>query len=191
MKRLILGVFLAVCWCMGTARGQDFGVKTNLLYWASTTPNLGFEIGTSKRTTLDLTGGYNPFTLNKNKNKKLKHWMVMPEFRYWTCERFNGHFFGIHGAYSYYNVSGVRVPFQGKGTKDHRYQGWLAGGGISYGYSWLLGKRWNLEATIGAGYLYTRFDRYECATCGDFKGKGKEDYFGLTKAGISLVYIIK
>ena len=80
MKKLILGVFLAVCWCTGTANAQDIAAKTNLLYWSSTTPNLSFEFGLGKRTTLDLTGAYNPWTLNKDSNKKIKHWLVLPEF---------------------------------------------------------------------------------------------------------------
>ena len=96
MKRLILGIFLVVWWCGNLVCAQDIAVKTNLLYWATSTPNIGFEFGLGKRTTLDLVGGYNPWTLNKDDNKKIKHWMVMPEFRYWLCERFNGHFFGIH-----------------------------------------------------------------------------------------------
>lgn len=109
---------------------------------------------------------------------------------YWLCERFNGHFFGLHSGYGEYNISGVRIPFLKKSVKDHRYQGWATGLGISYGYSWLLGRRWNLEATVGAGYVYTNYDRYECATCGKFRGTGDRHYFGPTKAGISIIYII-
>ena len=148
MKKLILGVFLAVCWCIGTANAQDIAAKTNLLYWSSTTPNLSLEFGLGKRTTLNLTGAY-------------------------------------------YNISGVRVLFQDKSTKDHRYQGWVTGVGLSYGYSWILGKRWNLEATVGLGYVYTDYDKYECATCGEFKESGSKHYFGPTKASISLIYMIK
>ncbi len=191
MKKLILGALLAIFWGAGTVRAQDVAVKTNLLYWATTTPNLSLEIGLGERTTLELTGAYNPWTLNKESNKKIKHWLVMPEFRYWFCERFNGHFVGLHPGYTFYNLSGVQIPFYGRSTKDHRYQGWAAGIGVSYGYSWVLGKRWNLEATLGIGYAYTNFDRYECATCGKFKGKEHTHYFGPTKAGISLIYIIK
>ena len=191
MKKLILGALLAIFWGAGTIRAQDVAVKTNLLYWATTTPNLSLEIGLGERTTLELTGAYNPWTLNKESNKKIKHWLVMPEFRYWFCERFNGHFVGLHPGYTFYNLSGVQIPFYGRSTKDHRYQGWAAGIGVSYGYSWVLGKRWNLEATLGIGYAYTNFDRYECATCGKFKGKEHKHYFGPTKAGISLIYIIK
>ena len=108
MKKLILGIFLAVWWCGNHACAQDIAAKTNLLYWATTTPNIGMEFGLGEQTTLELTGGYNPWTLDKEQNKKLKHWLVMPEFRYWLCERFNGHFFGIHTGYTFYDLVSSR-----------------------------------------------------------------------------------
>lgn len=191
MKRVIAILFLIMGWTGGRAYAQDIAVKTNLLYWASSTPNLSFEFGLGERTSLDLTGGYNPWMLDKETNKKLRHWMVMPEFRYWLCERFNGHFFGVHSGYAFYNISGIRIPFQNKSTKNHRYQGWATGLGVSYGYNWILGRRWNLEATLGFGYVYTNYDKYNCATCGKFKGNRDKHYFGPTKAGISIIYMIK
>ncbi len=192
MKKLIIGVFLAICWCSGTAYAQDIAVKTNLLYWATTTPNLGAEFGLGDRTSIEITGGYNPWTLDKDSNTKIKHWKVQPEFRYWLCERFNGHFFGVHAGYTFYNIAGVRIlPYGDASTKDHRFQGWGVGGGLSYGYSWIIGKNWNLEATLGLGYIYSCYDKYECRTCGRFRGTEDNHYIGPTKLGISLIYIIK
>ena len=191
MRKLLILLFLSCC-SAGPAAAQRFGVKTNALHWATAgTLNAGLEAGLGKRTSLELTGDYNPWTLDRDENRKLKFWSVMPEFRYWLCERFNGHFFGLHSGYGEYNISGVRIPFQNKSTQEHRYEGWATGIGISYGYTWILGKRWNLEANIGAGYIYTKYDKYECKTCGRFKGNQKKHYFGPTKAGISLIYIIK
>lgn len=191
MKKLILGIFLFAWGGISTAKAQEIATKTNLLYWATSTPNLGLELGLGKQTTLELVGGYNPWTFNKDTNKKIKHWMVMPEFRYWMCERFNGHFFGLHSGYAYYNIGGVRFPFMSKSTKEHRYQGWATGVGLSYGYSWIIGKRLNIEASFGLGYIYTNYDKYECATCGDHKGSYDKHYLGPTKAAVSLIYIIK
>ena len=37
-----------------------FAIKTNALYWATSTPNLGFEVGLAKKLTLDISGNYNP-----------------------------------------------------------------------------------------------------------------------------------
>ena len=84
-KAFLLGLALLFSLSMSA---QHFALKNNLLYDATTTPNLGFEVGLSKKVTLDVSAGYNPFKFNDG--KKLKHRLVMPEVRYWTCEKFNG-----------------------------------------------------------------------------------------------------
>ena len=51
----------------GSMYGQEknyympgFAIKTNGLYWATTTANIGFEVGLGKKLTLDVSGNYNP-----------------------------------------------------------------------------------------------------------------------------------
>lgn len=170
-------------------------IKTNMLYGAyAMTPNLGVEIGLGRRTTLDLSGSYNWFNLNgnNNKNKKRVHWMVQPEFRYFLCERFNGHFFGVHALYSQYNIGGHELPLLlGKGSANFRHEGWAMGGGVTYGYQWMLGKRLNMEFSAGLGYVNLRYDKYDCPKCGSKIDTENKNYFGPTKAAISLIYIIK
>ncbi|MCC8088894.1 MAG: DUF3575 domain-containing protein [Rikenellaceae bacterium] len=194
MKKVLLLIVSAVFTTLvyGQRPGGDyesylpvFALKTNFLYWATTTPNLAIEIGTGNKTTLDIVGTYNPWEFKDN--KKMKHWLVQPEFRWWLCERFNGHFFGAHGHYAEYNFGGIRQF----GMSHRRYEGNLYGGGISYGYQWVLGRRLNLEATIGVGYAHLRYKKYECGDCGEFLGREHKNYFGPTKAGITLVYFIK
>ena len=66
----------------------------------------------------------------------------------------------------------------------------VAGAGIAYGYTWILGKHWNLEAELGFGYSYTNYDTFECAGCGKKVEEGKDHhYVGPTKAAINLVYL--
>ena len=201
MKMRTIKHFLAACFLLVFATSihaqeqgtktylPKFAIKTNALYWATSTPNLGFEVALAKKLTLDVSGNYNPWKFSKD--RQIKHWLVQPELRYWLCERFNGHFFGLHAGYTEYNISNVRIPFRPASSKDHRYQGWGAGVGISYGYSWIIGRRWDLEATGGGGYVYTDYDKYDCVTCGTFRGTNTKHYFGPTKIGISFVYIIK
>lgn len=172
-------------------------IKSNLLYDATSTINLGLEFGIAPKWTLDISGNYNPWTFSDN--KKMKHWLVQPEFRWWTCGRFSGHFLGIHALGGEYNVGGM-LPF-GIDPADmfspldkldnHRYEGWGAGGGISYGYHWILGNRWGLEATVGVGYVYLDYDKYPCEKCGRKIGSSTRHYFGPTKAGITLIFMIK
>lgn len=108
----------------------------------------------------------------------MRFWLVQPELKYWFCEKFEGHFVSVHlhGA-QYYG-----------GFKKKRYDGYLAGGGFTYGYDWILSPHWNLEAAIGIGYArlwYKESPRTICEKCHEDKTK---NYFGPTKAAISLIY---
>ena len=78
-----------------------------------------------------------------------------------------------------------------KFLEDARYDGWAAGAGLSYGYQWALGKRWGLEASIGAGYIYLRYYKYDCGACGDKQGNYRQHRFGPTKAAVSFIYYIR
>ncbi len=169
--------------------GQKTAVKTNLLYTATTTPNIGIETRLSNTTSLELVAGYNPWSFGEN--KKLKHYLIQPEFRWWFCETFNGSFAGIHLLVGEYNAGGIKLPFSiFPSLKDYRYEGYFLGGGISIGHQWMLNNRWSVEATMGIGYIRTHFDKYPCEKCGKkIKSEGK-NYFGPTKASISFIYYL-
>ena len=188
--RKICLILLALC-AVGAARAQRVGIKTNLLADALLSPNLGVEIGLKPHWSLDLTGEFNLWTVNEH---KWKHWVVQPEARYWFCEYFAKHFVGLHVMGGQYNVGNLHNGIHFLGTDlsrltDHRYQGWAVGGGIAYGYSFLLAKHLNLELEIGVGYMYTRFDEFECKECGKKTGSGHHNYVGPTKAAVNLVYV--
>ncbi len=165
-------------------------IKTNLIDDAMTSINLGFEIRLADQWTLHLPVSYNPWKFSGN--RQWRHLSFAPEGRFWLGEAFNGHFFGITGLYSYFNAGNIDMPLGiFPGLKDYRYEGNLYGAGFSYGYQWILGKRWGMEATIGMGYLYADYKQYDCAACGEEIGKGTKHYFGPTKLGLSLILFIK
>lgn len=174
-------------------QAQDVAVKTNIAADALANVNLGAEIGLAPKWTLDLTGEFNGWTFSHN--RRWKHWLAMPEARYWLCDRFSGHFLGVEAHGGQYNIGGFDGKWNLFGTdarklKDTRYQGWFVGGGVTYGYAWILGRHWNLEAEIGIGYSYTRYDRFKCAGCGKKIESGKShNYVGPTKAAVNLVYV--
>ena len=141
----------ALLTCAG-ARSQDVAVKTNLLYDAFATVNVGAEVGLAPKWTLDVSGNVNAWTLSRG--RKWKHWMVQPEARYWLCDRFAGHFFAVHAHGGQYNIGGLKNSFKMLGTdfsglSASRYQGWFIGAGVGYGYAWVLGRHWNLEGELG------------------------------------------
>lgn len=178
-------------------RPMRFALKTNLLYTAvSLTPNLAFEAGLGPKSTIDVGAGYNWWKMDGTdaSNRKLGHWIIQPEYRWWLCERFNGHYFGAHVFGGMFNISEHKAPllFGEKNSADYRYDGWFAGVGASYGYQLPLARSWNLEFNLGVGYALMRYDRYEHERCGELIQPGvKRNYFGPTKLGITLTYLIK
>lgn len=170
-----------------------FAVKTNVLYAAAAfTPNLAFEFGVGKKSTVEISGSYSWIgrtAAASDNHRQRVHAIVRPEYRWWLCERYNGHFFGVHAIYSRYNVSGYNVPLLF--DKENRYDGHAYGAGAAYGYHWAFAKRWGVEFNIGLGYLYMDYDRYSCVKCDRDGTPGSKHYFGPTRAGITLVFMIK
>ena len=178
--------------CTMGAKAQDVAIKTNLLYDATATVNLGVEVGLAPKWTLDISGNLNAWDINEN--AKWRHILAQPEARYWFCDRFSRHFIGFHAIGSIYNVGGIKNNISFLGTdfsklSEERYQGYGIGAGVAYGYAFILGKHWNLELEVGVGYTYLNYDRYQCTGCGRKVGSGDHHYVGLTKAAVNLVYL--
>ncbi|MGN1234239.1 MAG: DUF3575 domain-containing protein [Candidatus Cryptobacteroides sp.] len=189
----ILAVVLSFSLSVET-KAQNVALKTNLAYDAVAAANLGLEFGLAPKWTLDISGNYMPWNFYNGLSRK--HAFAQPEARFWFCDRFAGHFLGIHAHGGLYNMTGVgvldKIPFLPSSVSrldEERHQGWFAGAGIAYGYAVILGKHWNLEFEIGAGYAYTKYDIFECAECGSKLGQEDHHYVGLTKAAINLVYV--
>lgn len=185
-KRLKFSFLLLAFSLLATA--QNVAVKTNLLYAATTTPNIGLEVGLGKKSTAQVFYSLNPWEFSDN--EKLRHWSLNPEYRYWLCHRFNGSFIGIHALGGEFNMGGVKLPFGAwPSLENHRYEGWFAGGGLSYGYQWILSKHFNFEASLGLGYAYINYKKFVCEDCGELLKDTDRHYFGPTKAALSLIYL--
>ena len=203
MKRYLIIAVFAFLASFGSASAQKVAVKTNALYWATATPNLGFEFALGDRWTFELEGGYNPWTLDSDNNMKIKHWLVSPEFRYWFCNSFQGHFIGVNANYAQFNIGGlpfampnlfVNLSSDAAPMPDlqaARIQGWAAGAGITYGYAFPIARRWNMELTVGYGWWYTNYDQYESRKCGLFQQIVEKHALGPTALGVSFIYMIK
>ena len=157
-----------------------WAIKTNLAYAAATVANLGIEFGFGEHYSIDLPVIYSPYTVSRD--YRLRLLVFQPEFRYWMDRHMKGHFFGAHLHAGAFNIS-----VDGK----NRYQSpdGFYGAGISYGYMLPFARHWAAEFTIGAGYVHTQYDTYYNIPNGTRYEKGiSYNYWGLTKAGIGLVY---
>ena len=196
LKCMLASIFLTCLLPASSLYGQKIAVKSNLLYDLTTTFNIGGEIRCDDTHTLNLSVNYNPW--NFGGNKKMKHFLLQPEYRKWFNEVFTGSFIGFQLHYALFNFGGMlpwgfsdgkMLGIENRQIAHNRYQGNLAGFGISYGYQWILAKHWSLEGNIGVGYARVKYEQFECKTCGEKVSEGHKNYLGPTKAAISLIYL--
>ncbi|MCM1502123.1 MAG: DUF3575 domain-containing protein [Bacteroidales bacterium] len=180
----VAALILSACLNADKAMAQQLAVKTNALSLAALTPSIGLEGVTGERTSLEVSffGHYNPYGF------KSKFLACQPEFRYWFGGRpLVREFVGVTAAAAAYN-STIR------GTV---YDGYALIAGITGGYAFNLGKRWNLELTAGvgvAGFAHKRYgvnDNYN--SYGDTEA-GRINSWGYkiipVKLGVTFSYII-
>ena len=194
MIRILVGI-LALTISVRNSSAQSLMMKSNLLYAGATlTPNLGAEIRLGDGSTLDIKSAYNPWNkkVKTSDHKKFVHWMTQAELRYWPCRSFAGHFLGIHLIASQYDINQMNIDFiMGHDSEKYRFRGYGFGAGISYGYQWLLGKNWSIEANVGIGSALLNLNRYEYDQYGDSEYPERKTYWGPTRFGINLMYFIK
>lgn len=158
-----------------------FAVKTNVLLLGAGVANAGVEARITDRFSFDFPVIYSPYTIKNN--YRLRALGFQPEFRYWFGSFSKGHFVGLNGNFAWFNVAL---------SNDNRYQDTenrpLMGAGISYGYSWKLLPSLSLEFTVGAGYANIHYDVFYNVKDGICYDSGVKGYWGITKAGISVVY---
>lgn len=189
LSSFITAVMMSFCFALNA---QNVSLKTNLVSDATLSPNLGLQVALAPKWSLNASAQLNLWSIN---GQKWRHWLVQPEARYWFCRKFQGHFIGLHAIGGQYNVGNIDWAFDFLGQhlsnlKDKRYEGWGAGAGIGYGYAWPVAKHWNVEAEIGIGWIYTRYDAYPCTVCGTKIVSDKPfNYFGPTKLAVNIEYL--
>lgn len=161
-------------------------LRSNLLVPAL---NIGAEVPLGNRWSVS-ADYYFPWIWPSKTNRncfELLGWSV--EGRYWfgrnrtSADRLKGHSAGLYGAGGYYDFE---RNYEGQ-------QGEFVSAGLDYTYAMPIGrkKRVNLEFTIAVGYIHSWGRNYNVPGEGGplFREEGDVlfDYFGPTKAAVSLV----
>ena len=184
---------LLLAFVTGSSAAQTVALRTNLLYDATLSPNLGAELRVDSLWSIGMTVGINAWDIDNRPqhNKKWRHFLVAPKVRYYLNDTLmHKGYLEINGIYSHYNVSNVKFPFGlYKSVRDRRLQGDLLALGGKYGYSWILARDWRIEAEAGVAVGYAWFKEYDCPHCGTYLGEG-DRIFLLPQLGINVVYII-
>ena len=169
---------------------RHVALRTNLLYDATLSPNLGFDVRVDSAWTVGLLAGVNAWDIDKAENKKWRHMFFSLRARKFRKNLFEKGYYEGDLIYSHFNVGNIKFPFGlYSAVKNHRLQGDLVALGGKYGYSWILARDWRIEAEGGIAVGYAWFKEYDCPHCGTFLGNG-DRIFLLPQLGINVVYII-
>lgn len=162
-------------------------VKTNLLYDAVLIPDIGVEFCLGKNWSVAGNWMYAWWKSDRKHN----YWRIYGgdvELRRWFGRRavekpFSGHHVGLYGQIVTYDFE--------LGGKGYLGDKWSYGGGVAYGYSLPVGHRFNVDFTLGIGYLGGSYKEY-IPLDGHYVWQTTKNrrWFGPTKAGISLVWLI-
>ena len=172
---------------VGVDNRIDLFLKTNLLYDVAAVPNIGIEAAFGG----DWSVGANWMHAWWSRSSAHRYWRIYGgdiELRRWLHHRNDrsthiGHYLGFYGQILSYDIE-----FGGRGRQS---DGLNWGVGVEYGYSLPLSRYFNLDFTIGIGYLGGRYRTYEPADdCYIWQKTSKRNWVGPTKAEISLVWII-
>lgn len=177
-RRAALAIALSLgAW--SSASAQRIGIKTNALYWAAATPNLGVEFRLNRHLTLDVEGAFNKFSIKSHSSRAVA---FMPEMRYWLSARPQaGHFIGVMALAADYKVN-----LNGKW-----HNGDIAGAGATYGYSFVLSRRWSFEATAGIGLARIREKKYKEGEAAPKTANNSKWTPAPLKLGATFTYLIK
>ena len=147
-------LFVALWGSPHGAAAQIFAVRADALAALTGTLHLGGEVSVADKWSVEASGYWNPV---KTSSLSMNFHAVQIGSRYRLYECFVGHFVGGQLSYVDYDL----------GSRTKRYDGRAYGIGISYGYAWMLSKRWFVTLEAGVG-LYRTKDTRRDPTVGDW-----------------------
>lgn len=83
--------------------------------------------------------------------------------------------------YQEYNRGGIKSPETTEGDR--------IGAGLSGGYTYMIGKHFNLEVGVGVWGGHDRYIKYACPTCGRVQDEGDKYFVMLSDILLSFAYV--
>ncbi len=159
-----------------------WSLRANLLYRLANMVNAGVEWKPSGSLGILLNAGWSG-TEWSGGDRKLRLWMVSPELRWYLGED-NCWFLGVEAHAGKFNIK----------LSDTGYQGNFMGGGFTAGYRARLSRYFDMDFSLGLGYIYSAYDEYYRENGESVKineQRLNKNIFGPTQAGVSLIWKLK
>lgn len=174
---------------VGRASGGRLFLTTNLLYDAALVPNIGVGIGVTDRVTLLADWMYARWS---NRDKR-RYWRIYggdveARYRIGNSHKrspMGGHHVGVYGSMACYDFQTGRDH---KGVLSDKYNYAV---GLSYTYSLPVATRLHIDFSLGVGYLWGIYKKHTpIDDCDVWLSTNKLRWFGPTRAGVSLVWML-
>lgn len=154
-----------------------FSLRTNLLRWATLTPDLGVEWRISRHVGVAVNGTYTSWSWN-GKDRRYALWEVSPEVRWYPGAKKRG-YVGVM-----FHAGAFNYKFSETGK-----MGDLAGGGIVGGYQLPIGRRLALDFSAGVGCTHADYDTYRVIDGVRVRqGSAVKNYWGVNHLTVGLVW---
>lgn len=185
MSKSFFRCLIAVCvWFMcaiSPCSAQKFSIATNLLDYANLgTLNLDFSYALSQHWSVVASAKYNPFIF-KNGLMQNRQRCFAVGGRWWSWHTFSGFWLSSKMQYQEFNVGGIRSPQTREGDSY--------GVSLSGGYSYMIGRHFNIEAGLGLWGGWQKYVVYDCPRCGATREKGDKFFVLPNDIIISIAYV--
>ena len=166
-------------------------LKTNMLYDLALAPNIEVELPFGRNKRWSVMAEYlNPWWRLDKLNYAYEIQEAGVELRRWLTPRCNGSRPWLSGSFLGVYVASAKYDLEYNGVGD---QGEIWSVGATWGYSWPVSRRLNLEFSLSAGYVNGERRHYNAEFESShliYKYTKKINYFGPTKLKFSLVWIL-
>lgn len=170
-------------------------LKTNMLYDVLAVPNIGMEFYLGRNWSLSGNWMYGWW----NSDNTHRYWRIYGgeiSVRKWLGKKasekpLTGHHLGVYGQLFTYDFEWNGTGYMGGGPGKTLWESPNYAAGVEYGYSLPIGRRLNIDFTVGMGYwggtyyTYSPLDGHYV-----WEATKKRHWFGPTKAEISLVWLL-
>lgn len=158
---------------------SPFSLRTNLLRWATFTPDLGIEWRISRHVAILVGGSWTSWSWS-DKARRYTLWKLSPEVRYYIGKEQRGYLGAM------FHTGDFNYKFGSTGK-----QGDYQGGGITGGYLLPLNRRLSLDFHAGIGYTRAGYDKYRVTDGICVRGESEtKNYWGINQFGVTLVWMI-
>lgn len=159
------------------AKPYCFAVRTNLLRWATLTPDIGVEWRVSRSVGIVANASYTYWSWSDG-DRRYSVLNLSPEVRWYLGRTKRGYVGAM------FQTGNFNYKFDDTGKQgDH------IGGGIVGGYQLPIGRRLMLDLGAGVGYVRADYEKYNRINGYNVRaGKETKDYFGINRVNIGLIW---